>query len=124
MANKVLVVDDSKAIRQSISFVLEQNGYEVLEAPMPCLVTVSSEVGLPRLPTGVGIITAARKQIPTWTAQDIEADLSQAEPEGPLNEIISLSVPVREDHCEIVTGETAAEAAVTLASKLKELNIV
>jgi two-component system chemotaxis response regulator CheY len=32
MTKKVLVVDDSRAIRQSISFVLEQNGYEVLEA--------------------------------------------------------------------------------------------
>jgi two-component system chemotaxis response regulator CheY len=31
MGTKVLVVDDSRAIRQSISFVLEQNGYEILE---------------------------------------------------------------------------------------------
>lgn len=31
MGKKVLVVDDSKAIRQSISFVLDQNGYEVKE---------------------------------------------------------------------------------------------
>ncbi|MBN1647734.1 MAG: response regulator [Spirochaetales bacterium] len=31
MAKKVLVVDDSKAIRQSISFVLDQNNYEVCE---------------------------------------------------------------------------------------------
>jgi len=29
---KVLIVDDSKAIRQSISFVLEQNEFGVLEA--------------------------------------------------------------------------------------------
>lgn len=28
---KVLVVDDSRAIRQSIRFILEQNGYEILE---------------------------------------------------------------------------------------------
>ena len=31
MAGKVLVVDDSRAIRQSISFVLEQNGFEIIE---------------------------------------------------------------------------------------------
>jgi two-component system chemotaxis response regulator CheY len=31
MGKKVLVVDDSKAIRQSISFVLDQNGYQVTE---------------------------------------------------------------------------------------------
>lgn len=32
MANKILVVDDSAAIRQSITYVLTQGGYEVLEA--------------------------------------------------------------------------------------------
>ncbi|HOV65046.1 MAG TPA: response regulator [Spirochaetia bacterium] len=31
MGMKVLVVDDSRAIRQSIRFILEQNGYEILE---------------------------------------------------------------------------------------------
>jgi two-component system chemotaxis response regulator CheY len=32
MAKKVLVVDDSAAIRQSITYVLQQGGYEVVEA--------------------------------------------------------------------------------------------
>jgi len=32
MSKKVLVVDDSTAIRQSITYVLQQGGYEVVEA--------------------------------------------------------------------------------------------
>ncbi|HCM26271.1 MAG: two-component system response regulator [Treponema sp. GWB1_62_6] len=32
MAKKVLVVDDSSAIRQSITYVLQQGGYEIAEA--------------------------------------------------------------------------------------------
>ena len=32
MPKKVLVVDDSAAIRQSITYVLQQGGYEVVEA--------------------------------------------------------------------------------------------
>jgi len=30
-----------------------RDGFEVLEAPMPSLITVSSEIGLPRLPGGM-----------------------------------------------------------------------
>ena len=32
MAKNILIVDDSNAIRQSISFVLEQAGYQVVQA--------------------------------------------------------------------------------------------
>lgn len=32
MAKKILVVDDSAAIRQSVTFVLQQEGYEIVEA--------------------------------------------------------------------------------------------
>lgn len=32
MAKKILVVDDSAAIRQSVSFILEQEGFEVVQA--------------------------------------------------------------------------------------------
>jgi DNA-binding NtrC family response regulator len=33
MANRILVVDDEKIIRESISFILEKEGYTVLQAP-------------------------------------------------------------------------------------------
>jgi two-component system chemotaxis response regulator CheY len=32
MPKKILIVDDSAAIRQSISFILQQEGYETIEA--------------------------------------------------------------------------------------------
>ncbi|MCM1322233.1 MAG: response regulator [Bacteroides sp.] len=32
MAKKILVADDSVSIRKSVSFILEQEGYEVIEA--------------------------------------------------------------------------------------------
>lgn len=98
-----------------------KDGYEVLEAPMPSLVTVSSEIGLPRLPAGVGLMLARKKQIPIWKVQDIGADPSKLDRANIHTEITSLSVPTRKTECEIVTGNTPSEAAASLAGKLVKL---
>ena len=42
-------------------------GVEIVEAPLPALVTVSNELGQPRYPTLRGIMAATRKQPTTWT---------------------------------------------------------
>ena len=98
-----------------------KDGYEVLEAPMPSLVTVSSEIGLPRLPAGMGLMLARRKQIPVWKAQDIGAESSQLDKANANTEVTSLSVPTRKTECEIVAGNTPGEAGVNLALKLAKL---
>jgi len=98
-----------------------KDGYEVLEAPMPSLVTVSSEIGLPRLPAGMRLMIARRAQIPVWKAQDIGAETSQLDTANAHTEVTSLSVPTRKTECELMTGDTPGEAAVSLAQKLAKL---
>jgi len=98
-----------------------KDGYEVLEAPTPSLVTVSSELGLPRLPAGMRIMIAARKEIPVWKAADIGAEAAQLDKANAHIEVTSLSVPTRKTECEIITGDTPSEAAANLASKLVKL---
>ena len=97
------------------------DGFEVLEAPMPSLVTVSSEIGLPRLPAGVRLMMVRRKQIPVWKALDIGAESSQLDRANAHTEIIGLSVPTRKTECEIVAGDTPGEAGVNLALRLSKL---
>ena len=94
------------------------DGLEILQAPMPSLVTVSSEIGLPRLPVGMRLMMVRRKQIPVWTAQDIGVESSQLEAH---TEVTALSVPTRKTEVEIISGDTPGEAAVNLALKLGEL---
>lgn len=69
MSKKILVVDDSASIRKSISYVLEQEGFEVQEAEdgMVGVSAVSSnafdliitDVNMPNL-DGIGFIRQAR----------------------------------------------------------------
>jgi len=73
MAKRVLVVDDSAAIRQSITYVLQQGGYEVIEAKdgqdgLDVLGTIDqpdliiTDVNMPNL-DGIGFIRRVRDQI-------------------------------------------------------------
>lgn len=100
------------------------DGYDVLDVALPAVVTVSQEIGLPRLPTGKGILAATRKQVPVWTAADIGAGAAMIGPGAARTEVLSLSIPVHEARCEIITGENTAEAAVKLALRLREARIV
>lgn len=100
------------------------DGYDVFEVTLPAVVTVSQEIGVPRLPTGKGILAAARKQIPVWTAAEIGADAAMIGPGAARTELLSLSIPVHEARCEIIAGENTAEAAVKLALRLREAKIV
>lgn len=75
MAKKILVIDDSAAIRQSISFILQQEGYETIEAqdgqeglsvlagggPLDLIIT---DVNMPNL-DGISFIRKAR-EIPAF----------------------------------------------------------
>jgi len=115
LARKIEAVGTSLSIERMVP-----DGYEVAELAMPALVTVSSELGQPRLPSGKGIIMAARKQVPVWTAQDIACDTSRVGGEAAGIELLALSVPEQGRRGEVVDGENAADAAARLVVRLQE----
>lgn len=98
------------------------DGYQVFGVPLPAVVTVSNEVGRPRLPSGWGIISAAKKQVPVWKAGDLGV-VSPAENPA-RRQLVELYLPVRTRRCEIIAGENAAEAAARLADRLREKGVV
>jgi electron transfer flavoprotein beta subunit len=116
LASNIEVLDKTLKIKRMV-----KDGYEVLEAPMPSLITVSSEIGLPRLPGGMGLMMARRKVIPTWKAQDIGAQSAQLDKANAHTEVTGLSIPTRKSECEMITGGTPGEAAGNLAVKILKL---
>lgn len=119
IARKVESVDGKVRVERAL-----MDGYEVIEAPLPAVVTVSNEIGLPRLPTGFNIIMAARKKVPVWTAADIGVEPAKVGKAAARSELLNLYIPVREAKCEMFTGETVAEAAVKMAVKLRQEKII
>ncbi len=116
IARKVEVGDGKVTVEQVIP-----EGYEVMEAPMPALVTVSNELGQPRYPTLRGIMAATRKKPTIWTVEDLGLDVSQLKP---LVKLVDLYVPERERSCEFIEGDDEEDAGRQLALKLREAKLI
>lgn len=119
IAKKVEAKDGKVRVERLVA-----DGYEVIEAPIPCLITITSELGEPRYAPLKGIMAAAKKQPTIWKPQDIGIDPSQIGAQGRLSKLAKLYQPVKEAKCEIIEGESPAEAAVNMALRLREAKII
>jgi len=95
------------------------DGFETVEAPTPCVVTVSNELGEPRYPQLRQIMAAGRKQVQVWGL----ADLGIATPQNRVT-LEALFIPETVVETEFMEGETAADKAATLALRLREAKLI
>jgi len=119
VARKIDITDGKARVERVIT-----DGYEVIEASLPVLITVSNELGEPRYPTIKGIMAAKRKEPILWKPADIGVDPGQVGAAGRRTRLLKLFQPVREGKCEIIGGESLEEAAVNLALRLREAKIL
>ncbi len=119
IAKKVDAVDGKVRVERLVA-----DGFEVVEAPMPCLVTVTSELGEPRYAPLKGIMAAAKKQPTIWKPQDLGIEPSQVGAQGRNSKLAKLFQPVKEAKCEIIEGESVEEAAANLALRLREAKVI
>jgi electron transfer flavoprotein beta subunit len=97
------------------------DGFETVEVPTPCVVSISNELGDPRYPQLRQIMMAARKQVTVWTSADL--GLGESDMRSPL-QLERLYVPVKESHVEIIEGDTVEEQAENLARRLREVKLI
>lgn len=118
-AKKIEALDGMFRVERIVS-----DGYEVIEVRPPAVVTVSNEIGQPRLASGWGIMAAVKKEIPTWKAHDLRIDTSRMGHAAARSELVELYIPVQERKCQIIMGENAEETAGKLALALSESGII
>jgi len=119
LARKVEVSDGKARIEQVIP-----DGYQIVEVALPALVTVTSELGNLRYAVLKGIMAAAKKQPTVWKPADMGLEQSQVGSAGRNTKLVRLFQPVREAKCEIIEGESAAEAGANLALRLREAKVL
>ena len=111
-ARKIEVKDGKVKIER-----VKADGYEVAEAALPCLITVSHELGELRQATVKGLMAAQKQPFTTWKV----ADLGISSPAGRRSKAQKLFIPERKVNCEIIPGETPEEAGANLAVKFRQI---
>ena len=99
-----------------------ENGYEVLEAPLPCLITVVKEINEPRLPSLKGKMAAKKAQIVLWKAADLAADAAKLGLNGSPTKVVRIFTPKPREGGLILTGEPQ-ETVPVLVEKIKDIII-
>jgi electron transfer flavoprotein beta subunit len=79
-------------------------GHEVIEAPIPCVISVTKEMNVPRLPSVRGKMKAKSAKIPIWTAQDLGVEESKVGMVGSPTWVMQIFSPKRERRSEMLEG--------------------
>jgi len=97
---------------------MTEEGYEIIESPIPCLLSVVKEINQPRLPSLKGKMRAKKAEITTWTSEDIGADPERLGLPGSPTQVIKIFTPPLREGGQILEGEPE-EVVEKLANILK-----
>jgi electron transfer flavoprotein beta subunit len=99
---------------------LMDDGFDLLEVPLPALFTVVKEINEPRIPSLKGKMRAKKIDITKLTAVDIEADPEQLGLKGSTTQVVKVFSPERKGERAMLAG-TPSEQVDQLYEKLSPL---
>jgi len=99
-------------------------GYEIIESPVPCLVTATKPAFEPRLPSIKSKMAANKARIPVITAEDITIDLTMAGLKGSPTKVKKTFTPTLKKSGIRITEDTAQAAAQRLFALLSEASLI
>jgi len=98
-------------------------GYEVIETPLPAVISVAKEINIPRLPSLRGLARAKSAVILIWTAQELGVDKNMVGLSGSFTRVIKVFFPQRVRRGEILQGEPASQVD-SLIDKLRDAKLI
>ncbi|MCD6521175.1 electron transfer flavoprotein subunit beta/FixA family protein [Candidatus Calescamantes bacterium] len=118
-ARKIEIADGKVRVERTL-----EEGYEVVEANLPCAITVTKEINEPRFASMKGILKARKMEIPKWGVEDLELNPEEVGLEGSPTQVVRVFNPPPRPKGEILEGETAEEKVNKLIEKLKSHKIL
>lgn len=100
-----------------------EDGHEVIETPLPAVITVVKEINVPRLPSLRGLAKAKSAVISVWGTQELETDQGRIGFSGSATKVIKIFFPERVQHGEILEGSSESKVA-SLIDRLRDANLI
>lgn len=100
-----------------------EEGYEVVQSPLPAVLTVTKEINVPRLPSLRGIARSKSAAIQVWNSKEMGVDTSKVGLSGSFTRVVKIFFPERNHKAEIFKGELADQVG-HLADRLKATGLV
>jgi len=113
---KIREIDEKQIVAER----LLEGGYEVIAAPLPCLMTAVKELNEPRLPSLRGKLAAKKAEIVKWAAADLDCDNAMLGLDGSPTKVVKIFTPPPRGGGEMLEGEPP-EIAKQLVEKLKDV---
>lgn len=102
---------------------MTEYGYDVLELPLPALITVVKEINEPRLPTLRGLMRSRTAPVTVWGATELGVDPERVGLKGSATEVVRVFTPELRGDCELLAG-SALEQAEGLLERLRRAGAV
>ncbi len=100
-----------------------EDGYDVIEMPLPALITVVKEINEPRMASLKGKMKAKKAEIKIITVDDLDIDREKIGLNGSPTQVLRSFVPEKKTGGEKISGETP-ELVTKLSSTILDLNII
>lgn len=100
-----------------------EQGYEIVEAKLPCLITVEKEINELTYSPLPNMITAARYNPTTWTSKDMDVDINQLGLKGSPTVVDKIFAPPKQSGGEKIQG-SPQEVVDKVMDKLKEHGLI
>lgn len=97
-------------------------GCEVIETPLPAVITVGREINVPRLPSLRGSMKAKTAEIPVWSAADLGVEPDTVGIAGSPTRVVRIFTPKRERKSEVLKGslEEQVDQLVKMLAKMAQ----
>ncbi len=102
---------------------ISPTGHDLLEAPMPALVSCTQALGEPRYPSLKGIMAARSKEIVTRSLADLDLDPATVGGAVATTTVLGTTVPPARGATEVVRG-TAQEGAARIVEFLTQRRLI